>query len=477
MHICLDAGFDEIGIFSVILRNSHYNDGYEFDISVINIENLTQDRVDCTGMTSYINLMYPDVLGTITDNRINIGSLQYAVGAFPRKAHLNQPLEIVVILQNMMLQNMRVKVAIRPPEMDRRGNLVVIEVGKRMISLGLRPGEVGVLRIPIMPLAPTKAGTDYPVPVAVRYRIADAGGRVARPPRGGIIPSVLSISPFKLQALKNITYEAFPWYQSNEIVTTHFDVVQKNMPRVGNPSAPIYETLWSSDEMQDEVEFVAKHEAEARKMLARFKVAELYRILLEIVSDLFKQRGMSLLAGEDEAITRVVFFVIDGVIRALDDSTIMADMRWVMTLCQLVAHHPEVNTMEPGELIRKYLLDALIFDACMVAYRLLDEHKCVGWEGVVQSEMHANRFLAWLAEQGTVETHHLYEPLVFGGILLSHHDFSGAADPRNTLDAIRKSSLVRLRLSDMVGATLPDTLAYLLSVAEQKLVLMKLQRP
>ena len=41
--------------------------------------------------------------------------LQAAVGIFPRSAYLNQPIEVLVILQSMIDQNMDVKVALHLP--------------------------------------------------------------------------------------------------------------------------------------------------------------------------------------------------------------------------------------------------------------------------------------------------------------------------------------------------------------------------
>ncbi len=105
-----------------------------------------------------IEPLYPDVLGAITDSiRIGMEKMQIALGIFPRRTFINQPAEVILIMQNMVDQNMQVKVGVQLPTTDKKGNPVVIDTPKKMIAIGMRPGEVGVLRIPIIPLPPHPA--------------------------------------------------------------------------------------------------------------------------------------------------------------------------------------------------------------------------------------------------------------------------------------------------------------------------------
>jgi len=69
----------------------------------------------------------------------------------------------------------------------------------------LRPGEVGVLRIPIFPCRPRSPVPLFAVRVAVRYRTPNEGHAV-QTTAGGAPPSVLSISSFKLQALREVAF-------------------------------------------------------------------------------------------------------------------------------------------------------------------------------------------------------------------------------------------------------------------------------
>ena len=67
--------------------------------------------------------LYPDVLGAIAGGlRVTFDdALQAAVGIFPHSAYLNQPVEVIVILQNMIDQNTDVKVALHLPALALSG--------------------------------------------------------------------------------------------------------------------------------------------------------------------------------------------------------------------------------------------------------------------------------------------------------------------------------------------------------------------
>ncbi|HVU13269.1 MAG TPA: hypothetical protein VHD90_18450, partial [Phototrophicaceae bacterium] len=77
---------------------------------------------------------YPDVLGVIAGHlRVSFeDALQVAVGLFPRRAYLNQPIEVIVILQNMVDQNTDVKVALHLPNQAQDGTAIMVTTPKKM---------------------------------------------------------------------------------------------------------------------------------------------------------------------------------------------------------------------------------------------------------------------------------------------------------------------------------------------------------
>lgn len=76
--------------------------------------------------------LYPDVLGAITGgSRINLESLQIAVGVFPRQAYLNQPIEIIVIVQSLIDQPIQAKIAIQLPIKSADGQQIQVSAPQR----------------------------------------------------------------------------------------------------------------------------------------------------------------------------------------------------------------------------------------------------------------------------------------------------------------------------------------------------------
>ena len=86
--------------------------------------------------------MYPDVLGAITGGtRISMDQLQCALGIFPQRTYINQPVEVILILQNMVDQSMQVKVGLQLPTQDKKGLPVVIDTPRKVETRRSRGAE------------------------------------------------------------------------------------------------------------------------------------------------------------------------------------------------------------------------------------------------------------------------------------------------------------------------------------------------
>ena len=57
--------------------------------------------------------------------------LQCAMGIFPQQTYINQPVELVLILQNMVDQNMQLKIGLQLPTEDRKGRPIVIDTPRK----------------------------------------------------------------------------------------------------------------------------------------------------------------------------------------------------------------------------------------------------------------------------------------------------------------------------------------------------------
>lgn len=421
--------------------------------------------------------LYPDVLGAITGGtRITLDKMQCALGIFPRRTYINQPAEVVLILQSMVDQNMQVKVGIQLPTQDKKGNPVVIDTAKKTISFGMRPGEVGVLRLPIVPLPPTQPGAGFLVRLAVRYRTPTENSRYVRPPGGGAPPSVLSISQFKLQALREVEFAAHTWNQSAEIMTTYFDVVPKRIPLAHQELKVSYESLWTHEEMAGERELVQAKVRDAVYVSAGLTKATVYKPVLSAVDDRFARRGLPLHPGEAKAIAKMMTYALDEGMD-LEPGFKAQDSRWFQTLCQVLAHNPDLDRMNKGELAVKYLFDAALFDAIILGFAVIQPKVKENLGDSEERSNYATRLLTWFAGQGEADLSYAYLPLVLGGVVVNQFVTLREDNPWIMLDELREAYRGRARLVTGEAVAIFKMMGDLLDYAEDALRRARVPRP
>jgi hypothetical protein len=420
--------------------------------------------------------MYPDVLGAITGGtRISMDQLQCALGIFPQRTYINQPVEVILILQNMVDQNMQVKVGLQLPTQDKKGHPVVIDTPRKTLALGLRPGEVGVLRIPIIPHPPTQPGTQFPVRVAVRYRTA-APGRAVRPPAGGAPPSVLGVSSFKLQVLREVEFAAHTWNQSAEIITSYFDIAPKRIPPVEQDLQPRYESLWTHEEMREERQLVQAKVQDARRVGSGLTRSKVYIPLLQAVDDRFGNRGMPLHPGETQAIAKMMTYTLDEGLE-LEQGFAVEESRWFQTLCQVLAHDERVEDMDRGDLAISYLFEAALYDAVLLGFAVIQPKVREFLGDATERVSYANRVLTWFGGQGEPDLSYVYLPLALGGVVVNQLVTPRNENPWIMVDELRQAYRGRVRLVTGEAVAIFDMLDDLLTQAEESLRRSRIPRP
>lgn len=421
--------------------------------------------------------LFPDVLGVITGgSRISMAELQVALGIFPRQAYINQPIEVILVLQNMIDQPLAVKVAVRTPTEDKKGRPVVIAAAKPMVSIGMKPGEVGLLRVPIVPQPPTQPGTKFPVRVAVRYRAAGPGMPV-RSPGGGAPPSVLSLSQFKLQALREVTFDGKMWGESADIITAFFDVAPKRLPPTPQDMTEHYETLWSHEAMRKEVQQAFAQVEAARRVAANFSRPVLYNVLREITTERFAARGLVLHPGEASAIAKMITYTVDEA-PTLEPNYNQEDRRWFQTLCQVLAHDPDLEDAELGDMIEKYLYEAALFDATLLAFSVVNAKVRENLGDKEERLNYTNRLLNWLAGYGSPDLTYVYLPLALGGVAINRLvSLDRYENPWIMLQDLQEAAAGRRRLLSGEASVIFDMLKHLSDEAMHDLRVRRIDPP
>jgi hypothetical protein len=420
--------------------------------------------------------LHPDVLGAITRGpRINMDVLECVMGIYPRMAYINQPIEVVVVLQSMIDQDINLKAAIRMPTTDRKGNVVIIETAKPQVSVSLTPGEVGVLRMPIIARPPTQPGKDFPVRVAIRFR--NSPGNIVRPPGGGAPPSVLSVSPFKLQVLQEIEFVAHKWNDSHEIVTVNFDLAPKSMP--GNPELPQarYETLWTQEGMKEEIRLARSHYEEAVQMAKPAATGALYLSFMDAVEERFARRGIPLHPGETMAIAKMMSYTVEDAPQREPD-VVLEDTRWFRSLCQVLAHNPALLELERNEILGQHVFEGVLYEAVLLAFNVVASRVKEDLGNPAERLNYANRFMKWFSGAGDPDLTYVYLPLVLGGVVIGRIVRSGYRENAWDLyDQLIEAYNGRSRLISGEAVVIFDMLAELLENYARILRSQRIERP
>ncbi len=412
--------------------------------------------------------MYPDVLGAIAGGlRVTFGEMmQAAVGIFPRIAYLNQPVEVIIILQSMTDQNVDVRVALHLPTKGSDGSPMMLSTPKKMVGLTLSPGEVGALRMPLVALLPTQPANDVPVHVAIRAR--SRTGKLLRTPTRGAPPSALSVSPFKLQVLRDVEWVDHPHNLSPEDVVVTFDINPKRLPPIQQTLKPGYEILWTQEQMRDERRNILGKMDEARVLAASFTRVAIYNSLVHAVDDTYAVRGLPLHPGETHAIAKMLTYTLDDRTR-LDPAYKIEDQRWFQVLCQVLAHDPKTAEWTPGEIVVNYLFDSTMYEAILLAFTVIRSRVRANLGDRAERVHYANKVMRWLAGQAEPDLIYIYLPLALGGVVVNHQVTWREDDPWEVLDGLREAYRGRVRLVEGDAMEIFDMLDKLLTRGEEEL--------
>jgi hypothetical protein len=359
--------------------------------------------------------------------------------------------------------------------MDKKGNVVVIETPKTQVSLNLQPGETGVLRLPIIVRPPTQPGREYPVRVAIRYRAPDLS-RFVRPPDGGPPPSVLAISPFKLQVLRDVKFDAHTWNDSAEIITCYFELAPKTMPASTQLPKVQYESLWTNEHMAQEIQLARAHLEDARHLADSSAHGSSYPAFVRVVEERFANRGIPLHPGESMAIAKMMAYTVDEA-PGLEQDVDVEQSRWFLALCQVLASDPQLLQKDRHELIAQHVFDAVLYDAILMGFHVL-QHKVTENLGSAEERLnYTNRVVAWISGRGQADLNYVYLPLVLGGLAIYRIVRSSRYEhPWDLIDALTEAYQGRIRLAAGETVVVFDMLADLLDKASRTLRSQRIER-
>jgi hypothetical protein len=287
---------------------------------------------------------------------------------------------------------------------------------------------------------------------------------------------VLGISSIKLQTLREVEFAAHTWNQSAEIMTTYLDIAPKRVPPIDQDLQPVYESLWTHEELEEERGLVQAKIVDAQRVAGRLTRASVFRPLLKIVDDRFAEKGMPLHPGEVQAIAKMVTYTLDEGLE-LEPGFATMESRWFQTLCQVLAHDENMEDLERGELVNKYLFDAALYDAVLLAFSIITPKVKEDLGDYNERHSYANRILTWFAGQGQPDLSYVYLPLVLGGMMVNMIVSGKEDNPWIMLHQLKEAARGRARLVTGEASTIFDLFDELMKQAEDALRRARIPQP
>lgn len=386
---------------------------------------------------------YPDVLGTITGGvRLELGSLQCAVGVYPDGVALGQPFELLVVVQSTIDQPQDVTLTIRLPRKDASGNRLSFFVPRKEVKVEIGPGEVGVVQIPVVAQPPTPAVPGYPVMVKVATRVHHEG-KAIRAPGAGRPPSTLSVSPFRLEVLRDVPFTA---EADKDQLRCRFNVIPGQV-KVGllNPVTK-YESLWTARDFQLEQGKIEERYALAERAAYEFTRGNIFLDIEEATRERFAKAGLPLHPGESLFITKIITYIFDDAYQYERDFE-LDDARWFQWFCSMLVRDEALAEQEKGLLAAGELYYGGLYDAVRIGLTMVESATGQRYGPDEEHRRYADKVVQAVQGNAPIDLSHAYLPLVMAGVLLNMQVDLRGENLWDSLDLLEEAVRGRMRLA------------------------------
>lgn len=408
--------------------------------------------------------LYPDILGALSDERLTVDDvLQCAWGIFPATTAVDQPVEALLLLQNLINQPLGIQLTIRTALHDAEGNLANFFTPKPRMTLKIGAAECGLLHIPITPQLPTHPGNGFPLTVQIGVQKPEAFLQV-RATTGAAKPDMLALSPFRVAVLREVKFTAQAAAPNQ--LRTAFDVLPGRFPPRPEQPQPRYESLWTTrdlGEKEEQAKAIAGEALSFAKTLSRTTIAA---PLLEQTRALYGDAGMPLHPAEATLITKPLVYVMeDGL--DLEQGFSRAEGAWFKRLCRRMLENREV--VHDLDSLIPALYTAAVQDAVLMGFKMVMHDTGADFGDGLEQADYALKLVTALEGGGPLGLEHIYVPLVMSGLILHGRVVLPGEKQWNTLDELKEARDGRKKLADASFSEVFDILNLLIERAERLL--------
>lgn len=386
---------------------------------------------------------YPDMLGTLANDRVTIDHvLQCALGVFPKTTTLGQPVEALLLLQNLTDQPLEIRLTLHVPPRDAQGSLMNIFTPRPRLKFTLPPAETGLLHMPLTPQLPTQPNHQYPVAIDLDVSVP-ADYHPVRPLEGAPPPNLLTLSRFRVAALRDVAFAAEQ--DSAGRLQAVFDVLPGHIPPREDQPAPRYEALWTVRGQEQEEARARAVAAEALDYTrANFIPSTIFIPLRDRTREVFGGGGLPLHPGESNYIAKQLVYVLDNGLE-LEQGFSLVESKWFERLCWLMAHNPDI--VKNRDHLLSLLYTAIIDDAVMLGFSMVGHDTAADFGPYDEQRAYVARLIAALEGRCPLSMEHVYVPLVMAGVMLTARMAQPGENPWVSLDALKEARDGRISLA------------------------------
>ncbi len=416
--------------------------------------------------------LYPDVLGMLVEDRVTVDeAVQCSFGIFPTMTAIDQPVEALLLLQNLFDQPLVLNINVYTPQRDAAGNLLNIFTPKPRLSVTLPAAECGMVHLPIIAQHPTPPGKGYPVTVQITVAQKPDRARQICPLTGGTKPNLLTMSPFRLATLRDINFAAC--VTGNNRLETRFDVLFGQFPPRPDAPKPRYELFWTMNDLEQEQDQLQAVGGEALRFARSLSRPQLYTPLLNLTRDIFGDAGIPLHPGEASYIAKLLTYVAsDGLDLEMDFS--VAESAWFEHLCQLMVQ--DLNIVQNTDHVLDLLYTSIIKDAVKLGFSMLSHETKADLGDETEQAAYTSKIIDALEGRLTLGLEHVYVPLVIAGTLLSGRVIIAGENPWRLLNMLKEARDGRISLAGIELREVFDILNQMIAKAERALKELRIPR-
>jgi hypothetical protein len=385
---------------------------------------------------------YPDILGYLTDGqRFNVGVVQVALASRPRIVRAGRPFEVIVLAQNASDANVDLTMILSLPDQDAKKQKDKFKTKVSRLVVGLTPGEVGYVGLPVICAADTAPGEGYKFGVQIEAKPLSKPERV-RSTNGGGEVDIESLTPEKqemLTELRKLHFSVKSRLGLKPIVETSLTVMSGTIGQLADLQ-PGWVSLWTFGDQQDDSLFLEKYGKLLNdSVMPQLRRRKVYGPLLAETQKRFAAAGYPLLPAEAMVITKLLTLILEfgspretghGALMAgvydvslfLESEDIKSLLRtqklpsWAGAMLRALARDQRFAE-QPIRVLTGEAYDNLLRDTIRYAFDSVIEATGENLGSVDEMREYAERLVHSLEDGGPLDFTRVYMPLVLGGVL------------------------------------------------------------